>query len=253
VSDADLDALAEAARNRGLKLVRSRVRTPGKRRFGKVGLTDPAGNAVLGMDARGPTAKAEEVEDYLRSLGAKDWGASLDVAVLPRKKRKPARDAKVRPRPTKAPAAPPPPKPKPKPALRDAKPGDAAAIVALAASIGAEVEAKGVRKRLAALAKDKLAPIVATLGKDVVGVCTIERMTTLHRDRPVGRISMLVVAEHARGHGIGRMLTEAAEATLRKLGCGLLEITSNDKLAAAHAFYRHLGYERTSIRFAKPL
>ena len=85
MSDEQLDALAEMARNRGLKLIRSRVRTPGKRRFGKVGLTDKAGKAVFGMDDQGPTAQPEEVEGYLRTLGAKDWGASLDVAVLPRK------------------------------------------------------------------------------------------------------------------------------------------------------------------------
>ena len=92
MSDPQLDALAESARNRGLKLVRSRVRTPGKRRFGKAGLTDKAGKAVFGMDDKGPNAKPEDVEEYLRNLGAKDWGASLDVAVLPRKKRpKPAR------------------------------------------------------------------------------------------------------------------------------------------------------------------
>src|SRR4051795_12116745 len=90
MSDPRIEELAESARNRGLKLVRSRVRTPGKRRFGKVGLTDARGKPVFGMDAKGPTAKPEEVEDYLRNLGAKDWGASLDVAVLPRK-RKPTR------------------------------------------------------------------------------------------------------------------------------------------------------------------
>ena len=92
MSDARLDELAESARNRGLKLVRSRVRTPGKRRFGKVGLIDAKGKPVFGMDASGPTGSPDEVEDYLRNLGAKDWGASLDVAVLPRKK-KPKRQA----------------------------------------------------------------------------------------------------------------------------------------------------------------
>jgi ribosomal protein S18 acetylase RimI-like enzyme len=252
VSDPDLGVLAEAARNRGLKLVRSRVRTPGKRRFGKVGLTDASGRPVLGMDAKGPTAKPEEVEDYLRNLGARDWGASLDVAILPRKKRKPqpgeapaAAQAKAKPVPK--------PKPKPKPQVRDAKPRDAAALVRLSALLGAAVDEKGVRKRVTALAKDGVAPLVATLGNDVVGVCAIERMLTIHREHPVGRISHLVVAAEVRGQGIGRMLTQAAEQRLRKLGCEVVEITSNDRLAEAHAFYRHMGYERTSIRFCKAL
>jgi len=263
MSDERLDALAETARNRGLRLVRSRVRTPGKRRFGKVGLTDKSGKAVFGMDDDGPTAKPEEVENYLRNLGAKDWGASLDVAVVPRKRKptkirpQPANDPEPEPKQTKrerpAPPARPAPPPKPKPQLRDAKPSDADEIVRLNRLLGADIDAKVVRNSLKILARDDLTPLVATLDKKVVGVCAISRMVTVHRDRPVGRISHLVVAEEARRRGIGRMLTEAAEERLKKLGCGMVEVTSNDRLTAAHAFYRHMGYERTSIRFMKKL
>jgi GNAT superfamily N-acetyltransferase len=49
------------------------------------------------------------------------------------------------------------------------------------------------------------------------------------------------------------MLVEAAEAWMRSEGCKLVEVTSNDRRGEAHAFYRHMGYERTSIRFAKSL
>ena len=255
----ELDQLAEAARNRGLKLVRSRVRTPNKRRFGKVGLTDKSGKAVFGMDEKGPVGKPEDVEHYLRNLGAKDWGASLDVAVMPRK-RKPAKSkheaandaepAESRPAPKPKAAKP---KAPPKPKIRDAKPSDAAALSKLFDFLGHPIEEKAVKKNLSALKKTGELPLVATLDKQVVGVCGINRRIAVHRSAPLGRISVLGVAEKAQGHGIGRMLVEAAEEWMRKKGCKLVEVTSNDSRSAAHAFYRHLGYERTSIRFAKDL
>jgi GNAT superfamily N-acetyltransferase len=240
VTDARLDALAESARNRGLKLVRSRVRTPGKRRFGKVGLTDAAGKSVFGMDSKGPTASVEAVEEYLRDLTAGDWGASLDKAP-PRKRA--ARKAQPKPKPEA----------KPKPQIRDAKPGDAAALVPLMALLDHRVDEKGVRKRVSALEKDKLAPLVATLDKRVVGLCGIDVMAAVHRDQPVGRINILVVEKALRGEGIGRLLCDAAEQRLRELGCRIVEVTSNDRLTQAHAFYRSMGYERTSLRFCKTL
>jgi ribosomal protein S18 acetylase RimI-like enzyme len=256
VSDPRLDELAESARNRGLKLVRSRVRTPGKRRFGKVGVTDASGKPMFGMDAKGPTAKPEEVEDYLRNLGAKDWGASLDVAVLPRKKKSKRQAANdTEPAPKRRPTPPPPPKPeeKPKAKLRDAKPRDAARLVELIHELGHEISEKQVRKNLMALKKSDETPLVAALDKRIVGLVGIHKTITVHRDAPLGRITILVVAEQAQGHGIGRLLVEEAEKLLRRAGCKLVEVTSNDRRAEAHAFYRHLGYERTSIRFFKKL
>ncbi|MEA3081252.1 MAG: hypothetical protein QOD54_920 [Sphingomonadales bacterium] len=248
MSDPSIDQLAETARNRGLKLVRSRVRSPGKRRFGKVGLTDARGKAVFGMDAKGPVGTPEAVEEFLRNLGAKDWGASLDVAVLPRKKKSPRRQAANDTEPP-----PPPPKPKPKPKLREAKPGDAARLAELIEELGHEVTEKQARKNLAALRKVGETPIVATLDKKVVGLIGVHRMVTVHRPAPVGRIPVLVVAKDVQGHGLGRMLVDAAEQWCRAKGCQIIEVTSNDRRTAAHAFYRHMGYERTSLRFFKKL
>lgn len=256
MSDPEIDALAEMARNRGLKLVRSRVRTPGKRRFGKVGLADARGRPVFGLDDKGPVGKPEDVEDYLRNVGAKDWGASLDVAVLPRKKkprRTAANDAEPAPKPAKTAPSPPKPREKPKPKLRDAKPGDAPRLVELIQELGHEVTEEQVRKNLGTLKKAGETPLVATLGNKVVGLVGMHRMVTIHRPAPVGRIPVLVVAQEARGLGLGRMLVDAVEQWCRNKGCQLIEVTSNDRRAEAHAFYRHMGYERSSIRFFKKL
>jgi GNAT superfamily N-acetyltransferase len=254
VSGHDLDELAEAARNRGLKLVRSRVRTPTKRRFGKVGLTDKSGKAVFGMDSKGPTANPEEAEQYLRRLNSRDWGASLDVAAPQRgrKAKKPPREA-ANDQEVRAKRPPAKPKPPPRPQLRDAKPSDAGRLTALIRYLGHAIEEKTVRNNLVALNKAGETPLVATVANDVVGLCGVSARVMIHRDAPIGRISPLVVAEEAQGHGLGRMLVEAAEQWMRRKGCKLVEVTSNDRRAEAHAFYRHMGYVRTSIRFAKTL
>ena len=261
MSDPRLDQLADSARNRGLKLVRSRVRKAGKPGFGKVGLTDPSGKPAFGMDGKEPTGTPDEVEDFLRNLGAKDWGASLDEESLPRQRKASkverirttaANDREPAPRP-KPVAKPAPPPPRPEPKIRAAKPSDAKVIAELLDFLGHPIDEKAVRQNLAKLAKADEAPLVATLDKEVVGLCGVHRMVTVHRPAPVGRINVLVVAKAAQDLGIGRMLVEAAEQFLKRAGCQLVEVTSNDRRSAAHAFYRHLGYERTSIRFFKKL
>ena len=153
------------------------MRTPGKRRFGKVGLTDQAGKPVFGMDAKGPTAKPEDVEDYLRNLGAKDWGASLDVAVLPRK-RKPtkvsaaaANDAEPSAERSTPKRSPPPPPPAEARSQAEAEDPRRQAVRRAAACradprLGHEIDEKQVRKNLAALKKAGETPLVATLDKN---------------------------------------------------------------------------------------
>jgi predicted N-acetyltransferase YhbS len=102
-------------------------------------------------------------------------------------------------------------------------------------------------------AAGNLAFVAESAAGTITGVITLHQMTVLHRPRPVGRITALVVDTAMRGQGIGRALVAAAEEALTASGCGLLEITSNMRLVEAHAFYERLGYERTSIRLAKVL
>lgn len=234
------DILREMAANRGCKLVRSRVRTPGRGDYGRYGLRDAkTGKDVLGFGAQGLTATAEEVEAYLRGGAASAWKSSVGKTPVRKK-------TETKPVPEPEPKAP------PKLVIRDARSKDIDALVGLIGALGYEVTAADLRKRLALLKRAGQHVLVADRG-GAIGVLTTSTMQVLHRPRPVGRISMMVVAEAARSGGIGAALVAEAEARLKAAGCGLVEVTSNARRLRAHAFYEKLGYERTSIRLAKQL
>ncbi|HEX8642143.1 MAG TPA: GNAT family N-acetyltransferase [Allosphingosinicella sp.] len=257
------DALRELAANRGCRLRTSRRRRPGGD-YGRYGLIDSrTGREVFGFGPDGLTASADEIRSFLRSGGESTWRTSLGkaeptkAALAPERRRpRPAADPRPRaePKPAGAPEAEPGPEPEPEPELsiREAKPRDAGAIAALIVGLGYDVGAADVKRRLAALAKADQAALVAIRG-ELVGVLSVSIMQVLHRPRPVGRISLLVVAEGLRGGGIGTALVEAAAERLKAAGCGLLEVTSNIKRSRAHGFYERLGFERTSYRFARIL
>ena len=140
------DALREMAANRGCRLVRSRVRTPGKGNYGKFGLKDAkTGKAVLGVGKTGLTATAEEVETYLRGGAASAWKSSVGTAPVKKK---------VEARPVPAPE----PKAEPKLAIRDVRPKDIDALVALIVALGYEVTAADLRQCLAVLRREAQEP-----------------------------------------------------------------------------------------------
>ena len=136
--------------------------------------------------------------------------------------------------------------------IRDAVLQDCESIAALVKELGYDRTADQIAERLTLFSQANEPPIVADDGA-VVGCLTWHVTPVLHRPRPVGRITMLVVASRARGRGIGRALVAAAEARVLERGCGLIEVTSNQRRLDAHAFYERLGYERTSYRFARQL
>jgi ribosomal protein S18 acetylase RimI-like enzyme len=137
--------------------------------------------------------------------------------------------------------------------IRDARADDAPALAELLAELGFPAPAEAVETRLEAMLKAGEVVLVATQDEGVLGLVTVHITPVLHRPTSVGRLTALVVTDHARGQGVGRALVESAERLLASRGCGLVEVTSNRRLTDAHAFYERLGYESTSLRFKKPL
>ena len=92
--------------------------------------------------------------------------------------------------------------------IRGALAADAGQIAALIGSLGGEFDVAGVAARLA---KADSPQLVAESDGAVIGLCGLHQMVALHRSRPVGRITVLVVDPSSRGKGVGKALVDAAE------------------------------------------
>jgi ribosomal protein S18 acetylase RimI-like enzyme len=137
--------------------------------------------------------------------------------------------------------------------IRDARAADVPALAALVAELGYPTPEATMAVRLNAMIDAGEKVLVAERDGDVVGLLTLHVTPVLHRPTAVGRLTALVVAERARGAGVGRSLVAAAEHILAARGCALIEVTSNQRRTDAHAFYQRLGYDVTSLRFKKDL
>jgi aminoglycoside 6'-N-acetyltransferase I len=72
-------------------------------------------------------------------------------------------------------------------------------------------------------------------------------------EKPVTRITALVVHDQSRRRGIGRLLIDYALRWAERAGCEFVELTSAVDRADAHAFYGSLGFDSNSLRFRKSL
>ena len=300
------DMLRDMAKNRGLRLVKSRRRKPGGD-FGLYGLVDPdTGKSVFGYADDALTASGDEIEAWLRKGLISEWKSSLagEAGEAPPLKKKAqvggtsgaeitnsagskkaagpsspspstisskgkaesaerSLAAPAKPRPAfkgkpreeeqriAVPAPAPPPEPRLK--VRDARARDAAAIAALAREMGTEVSETEIAARLALLLTSNQAPLVAERQGEVVGCLTWSVTPALHRAQPFGRITMIIVARDLRRRGVGKKLLDEAATRMKERGCTLIEAISDIDIEAAHDFFRRLGFERTSYRFAREM
>lgn len=136
--------------------------------------------------------------------------------------------------------------------IRTARFEDAAELARLFTELGHPTTEEEIRLRWNAWeASGNIGIVVEGEAGELLGAATLHQTIVLHRPKPIGRISALIVDSRCRGAGIGRALVDAAERMFTKAGCGMVEITSNMRRTDAHAFYQRLGYELTSARFMK--
>lgn len=131
---------------------------------------------------------------------------------------------------------------------------DAAAIASLMTELGYPAESKDIPARLEALETDQSSIVwIAELDGQVVGVGTGRLFSAINQNAPVAWLTALVVAERARGKGIGKQLVAVAEDWARRHGASRLALTSALHRHEAHDFYKRLGYDHTGVRLAKKL
>ena len=138
-------------------------------------------------------------------------------------------------------------------AVRPMLASDVDDVTRLCAQLGYPSTTAQVAERFAQLAaSDRDQVLVAHDGRQVLGWIHVHLSLTIESDRQA-EIGGLVVDEHARAKGVGRMLTAAGEQWATSRGCGRMRVRSNVTRWGAHAFYQALGYRilKTQYTFVK--
>jgi GNAT superfamily N-acetyltransferase len=127
---------------------------------------------------------------------------------------------------------------------------DADAVSALLPDLGYTVSTDDVAARLARLRDwpDQEA-FVAEAGGHVVGLCHVQGVRMLISDG-YAEIQALVVSEALQGQGLGKQLLAQASAWASARGYGRVRLRSNVVREGAHAFYEHLGFEKSKASYA---
>ncbi|HEY7235911.1 MAG TPA: GNAT family N-acetyltransferase [Gemmatimonadaceae bacterium] len=138
--------------------------------------------------------------------------------------------------------------------VREAVVADAAALAPLLGELGypaGPVELTARMRRM--LGRDDQKILIAEDIDGALGLLALHVFPVLAYDRDLAMIMALVVAERARGLGVGRRLVDRAAAIGKSLGASRLMVTTHVRRADAHAFYERLGFEFTGRRYVRPI
>jgi len=143
--------------------------------------------------------------------------------------------------------------------MREARLEDLEAIVALlkqlqrATSLSNPIEPAVVRETFRAMFESPQVyrNFVAVEDGRVVGLLSLVLYRTLLHAGGTALINELVVAEGARGRGIGGRLVETAAEAARECGMDEIEVGTERENRSARRFYRRAGFDRQYVLFGR--
>lgn len=138
--------------------------------------------------------------------------------------------------------------------IRPAQLGDASDVARLLDELGYPCTRDDAAERISRVLHDpRLFLLLAELEGHACGLVALDIRYSIARGAELARITALVVSGSAGRQGIGRQLLREAEAIARQAQVARIEVTSNARREAAHAFYTGCGYSEGSRHFIKLL
>ncbi len=89
--------------------------------------------------------------------------------------------------------------------------------------------------------------LVADDGERILGMVNLLYTYSTALGARVALLEDMVVAEEARGTGLGTRLVEVAVAHCREAGCQRITLLTDGDNERAHAFYRRCGFARSDM------
>ena len=143
------------------------------------------------------------------------------------------------------------------PEVREAGPGDAAAVFALLEVLGRPAADPPSPAQRAVFDRHLDDPrrhvLIAEVDGRVVGALSLWFRDRLNHPTPEAWIPDLVVLPEARRRGVASALLDAARRLALARGCHLLRLESGHQRDEAHALYRALGFVDGGVSYQLPL
>lgn len=133
--------------------------------------------------------------------------------------------------------------------IRKAKESDSIFISSLLSQLGYELSISKIEQMISSFSDDMDLIYVATLKEEVLSVMSLIFFNYFPISEKICRITSIVVDDKVRGLGLGSKLIEHAKTIALENACTILEVTTSLKRDKTQAYYKSIGFNKTSYKY----